>query len=98
MSLLDTIITKLESRVEKPYLIKRFDFTLEGLQDDPNQIGSIVTYLEQHTGKWSDFDILSQIDSETMNPYVLLILYLAPDWASRITPIEHTFLSKINPK
>ena len=96
MQLFDKIIEKLKKRTERPYLVKRFDFTLEDLQDDPDQIKTIIDYLELHTGKWEDFEILAQIDPDTIKPYVLLIMYLTKDLASYLTPVEYTILSKIN--
>jgi hypothetical protein len=98
MQLFDKIIEKLKKGTERPYLIKRFDFTLEDIQDNPDQIKNIIDYLESHLGKWEDFDILAQIDSETIKPYVLLILYVEKDLANHLIPFEHTILSKINPK
>lgn len=98
MQLFDKIIEKLKKNTERPYLIKRFDFTLEDLQDNPDQIKTIVDYLELHAGKWEDFEILAQINPDTFKPYVLLVMYLTKDLASYLIPVEHTFLSKINQK
>ena len=98
MQLFDKIIEKLKKNTERPYLIKRFDFTLEDLQDNPDQIKTIIDYLEFHAGKWEDFEILAQIDPGTFKPYVLLVMYLTKDLASYLTPVEHTFLTKINNK
>lgn len=94
MQLFDKIIEKLKKNTERPYLIKRFDFTLEDIQDNPDRLNDIIEYLERHTGKWEDFEILAQIDPDTFRPYVLLVMYLTKDLASYLTPVEHTFLIK----
>lgn len=74
MEIIDKVIEKLQDRLDKPSLYKFFDFTLEDLQDNPENVRNIVDYLELHKGKYEDFDIHTWIDSETFKPRVMIIL------------------------
>ena len=97
MSIFENVIEKLNNRSSRPYTIVRFDFTIEGIQDDPSQINVIVDYLSKHEGKWDDFDILLTVEESTFKPYALLVLYLSDFFNKKsFIPMEQTILSKIN--
>jgi hypothetical protein len=74
MEIIDKVIEKLRDRLDKPSLYKFFDFTMEDLQDDPENVKAIVDYLEMHAGKYEDFDIHTWVNPDTFTPRVMIIL------------------------
>ena len=55
-----------------PKLCKRFSFSMEDLQDNPEVVEEIVDYLELHKGKYQDYRVIKWIDEATFSPRVML--------------------------
>jgi len=84
IEIIDSIINKLENRVSRPYIIKKLNYTLEEIQDDPNKLKSIADYLETYSEKWEDFDIITYVDENNFSFIVLLIIYLTPELGAHL--------------
>jgi hypothetical protein len=72
MTLYDQIIEKLQQNASSPKITKFFKFSIEELQDNPQNLESIVEYLQKHQGKWESFDIRTWIDEETFKPVIMI--------------------------
>ncbi len=80
----DKIIERLQQSVDRPSLTKFFKFNIEDLQDNPDRLKEIADYLKLHEGKYTDFNLDTWIDEETMKPVFMLKLYLVEDFAKHI--------------
>jgi viroplasmin and RNaseH domain-containing protein len=72
MTIYDQIIEKLQQNASSPTIIKFFTYTIEELQDNPQNLESIVEYLQKHKDKWESFDIRTWIDEETFKPVIMI--------------------------
>ena len=84
MEITDKIIDKLQKRITKPCLYKFFDYSLEELQDNPDCLRNIISYLELHEGKYEDFDIHTWIDAETFSPRIMIELLPIAEYRTHI--------------
>jgi hypothetical protein len=76
-----------EMQESTPVLRKHFNFSLEKLQDNPEEcLGEIENYLEQHSERIEDFSFESYIDEETFAP--VLIMKVTP-----VAPIRNSMTS-----
>jgi hypothetical protein len=80
----DQIIERLQQSVDRPSLYKFFKFSIEELQDDPDRLKQIAEYLQQHQGKYEDFEIHTWIDSETFKPVFMIQVYLSEEYRTHI--------------
>lgn len=76
-----------------PTLKKFFSFSLEDLQDNPEEcLKEIEDYLEKHKDKIVDFSFDSWIDEETFRPILMMKMYLVESLSMHIYP-SNTFNS-----
>lgn len=78
------IIERLQQSVDRPSLYKFFKFSIEELQDNPDRLKEIAEYLQQHHGKYEDFDIHTWIDMETFKPVFMIQVYLNEEYRTHI--------------
>ena len=75
----ETLIQKLtDSRVARVY--KRFDISIEDLQDNPSKLMEIVFYLDSFKDKINSYNIHNWIDDFTMRPMIMLELFLKEEF------------------
>jgi hypothetical protein len=78
------ITERLQQSVDRPSLYKFFKFSIEELQDNPDRLKEIAEYLQQHQGKYEDFDIHTWIDTETFKPVFMIQVYLNEEYRTHI--------------
>lgn len=57
---------------QSPKIYKKFSFTMEDIQDNPEVMEKIVEYLEKHQDEYEDYRILKWVDETTFAPQVML--------------------------
>jgi len=86
------LIERLQENIDQPAITKIFKYSIEDLQDNPDKLKEIVNYLKLHEGKYTDFNVHTWIDEETMRPIFMLQLYINESLAKHLvlTRLEKT--------
>jgi hypothetical protein len=75
----DLLIQKLqESKSSRLY--KRFDISMEDLQDHPSKLTELTAYLDMHKDKMDSYNVHNWIDDSTMRPMLMLEIFLKEDF------------------
>jgi hypothetical protein len=75
INIYNKIIDRLQQSIDRPSIVKFFEFSIEELQDNPDRLRDIAEYLKLHEDKYEDFEIHTWIDSTTMKPVFMIKLY-----------------------
>jgi hypothetical protein len=75
INIYNKIIDRLQQSIDRPSILKFFEFTIEELQDNPDRLRDIAEYLKLHEDKYEDFEIHTWIDSNTMKPVFMIKLF-----------------------
>lgn len=75
----ETLIQKLtDSKAARVY--KRFDISIEDLQDNPRKLMEIVFYLNSFKNKIDSYNVHNWIDDSTMRPMIMLEMFLKDEF------------------
>jgi hypothetical protein len=69
------LIQKLQE-TKSSRLYKRFDISMEDLQDHPQKLMEVVMYLDMHKDKIDSYIVHNWIDDLSMSPMIMLEIFL----------------------
>ena len=77
MNIADKVISRLYEAQANPTLLKFFKFSMEDLQDKPNETLKLITdYFESYADNIEDFTFVPYFDEETMAPRLIAVIKL----------------------
>lgn len=96
MNITEKVLLRLNETQANPSLLKFFKFSMEDLQDKPQEaLKTITDYFEEHEEHIADFTFVPYFDEETMAPRLIAVIQLEAEMQKHLSsPIATKLLKK----